>query len=222
LLDPAATPDELLPWLASFMGLVLDERWSAAQQRTLIAELANLWRAKGTVCGLSRFIEICVGVRPIIIEKFRLRGGGGTVLGSDCEPFTSSVLGAGFRIGGSVSDAAKGPLAPSEIQDAFATHAHRFTVMIPAALGGEQLETVRSILEAQRPAHTLYDVCGIGAGMRVGTALHVGWSSIIGRGAGFRLLHLGDSTLGTNAVLGRATAGSRPGADRLGVNMRIG
>jgi len=222
LLDPAASPDELLPWLASFMGLVLDERWSAAQRRTLIAEIANLWRAKGTVCGLARFIEICMGVRPLIIEKFRLRGGGGAVLGSDCEPFTSSVLGAGFRIGGAVSDSAKGPLAPGTLQEAFSTHAHRFTVIIPAALNPEQLDVARAILEAQRPAHTLYDVCAIGAGMRVGTALHVGLSSIIGRAAGFEPLQLGSSALGTDAVLGRATAGARPGADRLGVGMRIG
>ena len=27
LVDPAATPAEALPWLASFVGLVLDDRW---------------------------------------------------------------------------------------------------------------------------------------------------------------------------------------------------
>src|SRR5882757_3303547 len=34
--DPRLTPPELLPWLASWVGLELDENWPIAQQRQLV------------------------------------------------------------------------------------------------------------------------------------------------------------------------------------------
>ena len=173
LLAPFATPDELLPWLASFMGLVLDGRFTTAQRRLLVSEIANLWRAKGTVCGLARFLEIYLGVRPIIVEAFRLRGLGGTVLGSDCAPRTTSVLGAGFQVGGDARAASEGPLAPAVVRDAFETRAHRFTVIVPGHLTQEQEAVVRFLLDTQRPAHTFYELCTVANGTRVGKALHV-------------------------------------------------
>ncbi len=222
LLDPHATADELLPWLASFMGLVLDERWPQARRRDLIAEIANLWRAKGTVCGLSRFIELFLGLKPIVVEAFRLRGTGGAVLGSHCAPVTSSVMGAAFRVGGDVTAAREGPLAPAQVEDAFRTHAHRFSVIIPACLDDAHLAVVRDILEAHRPAHTRYDLCAMGPGMQLGKALHVGVSSIVGRGGEFAPLRLGASAVGRGAVVGRPAPGERVGLDRLGTTTRIG
>jgi phage tail-like protein len=220
LLDPRATPDALLPWLASFMGLALDERWPPARRRALVAEVADLWRAKGTVCGLSRFIELYLGRRPILVEAFRLRGPGGAVLGTD-PGGGASVVGAGFRVGGATGAAAAGAYDPRQVEDAFRTHAHRFTVIVPAPLDDEQLAVVRDILETQRPAHTLYDLCTMGAGMRLGQALHVGISSIVGRGGGFEPLLVGDSALGRGAILGRPAPGARAGLERLGDTTRI-
>jgi phage tail-like protein len=220
LLAPHATPDELLPWLASFLGLALDGRFTSAQRRQLVAEIANLWRGKGTVCGLARFLEIFLGVRPVVVESFRLRGLGGTVLGSDCAPVTSSVLGAGFQVGGDARAASEGPLAPAVVRDAFETHAHRFTVIVPGRLGVEQEAVVRFILDGQRPAHTLYELCTVANGMRVGKALHVGVSSLVGRTAGFEELALGASALGRGAVLGRPPPEPRLGAGRLEVPER--
>jgi phage tail-like protein len=217
LLTPFATPDELVPWLASFMGLVLDERFSSAQRRLLISEIANLWRAKGTPCGLARFLEIYLGVRPVIVEAFRLRGLGGTVLGSECAPRTTSVLGAGFQVGGDARAASEGPLAPAVVRDAFATHAHRFTLIVPGRLGAEQEAVVRLILDTQRPAHTIYELCTLANGIRVGKALHVGVSSLVGPSGGFERLAIGASALGRRAVLGFAGLEPRLGAMRVGV-----
>ncbi len=217
LLHPCATPDELLPWLASFMGLVLDDRWPNRTRRALVAEIADLWRAKGTVCGLARFLEIFLGVRPVILERFRLRGLGGAVLGSECAPRTTSVVGAGFVVGGDVQAAAEGPLAPGAIRDAFETHAHRFTVIVPGRLTAEQEQAVRFVLDTQRPAHTAYELCTVANGIRVGKALHVGVSSLVGRTGGFDELALGAAALGKRAVLGFADPGPRPGIARVGV-----
>jgi len=209
LLNPAATASEALPWLAGFLGLALDERWSIESRRTVIAEAIDLWKWRGTIKGLSRFIEIVAGVRPIIIEKYRMRGGG--MVGNPDAPSSNAILGGGFRVGGAVGVSAEA--APAD--DAFETHAHRFTMLLPGALDESELAMLDDLLELHRPAHTLYDMCSIGAGMRVGRGLHVGISSAIGRTGGFTQLQIGNSALGRGAIVGRPQIGIRPGASRL-------
>jgi phage tail-like protein len=228
LLHPLGAPDEVLPWLARFVGLVLDERWARAPRpggrtqdarRSIIAEATELFRYRGTVTSLRRLLELYLGVPVVLLEHYRLRGLGGAVLGDTGAAFTSSVIGAGFRVGGSVGREGSTPLTGS-VGDAFRTHAHRFSVLIPEALTSEQLDVVQHILDAHRPAHTLVDICTVGAGMRVGRGLHVAISSTIGRSGGFATLQLGASSLGRGAIIGRPT-GSPAGGAALG-EMRVG
>ena len=230
LLDPRSAPAEILPWLASFLGLVFDERMARAPRpngktedvrRALIAEAALLFRFRGTVAGLRRFIELYLGVAPILIEKFRLRGLGAAILGDPSGLTSSSVLGAGFRVGGAIGEAEEQTLSKSN-EDAFATHAHRFAVINRAALTTEQLEVVNWILELHRPAHTLVQVCTIDAGMRVGRGLHVALTSMIGRGDGFTPWQLGSYPLGRGAILGKPEAGTTIGGSQLGRDSRVG
>jgi hypothetical protein len=184
-------------------------------RREIIASAAWLFRLRGTVQGLRRFIELYAGTQVILLEHFRFRGGMSAMLGATGVAVSSSVVGAGFRVGGATSD----PARPAG--DPWASQAHRFTVLIPAALTEEQLEVVRRILEIHRPAHTLYDVCTVGAGMRVGRGLHIGVSSIVGPTGGFATLQLGGGALGRNAILGRPAGGTTPGASRVGTTARV-
>jgi phage tail-like protein len=221
LVDPRSAPPELLPWLAGFLGMVLDERWPVQVSRTMIQEAAWLFRMRGTARGLTRFLEIYTRTKVILIEKFRLRGMGGALVGESTQFTSSSVIGAGFRVGGAVGDEQTNVLTGT-IEDAFDTHAHRFSVVIPAILSAEQLEVVRHILEVHRPAHTLFDVCTLDAGMRIGRGLNVGLTSIIGGGAGFSTLQLGNSLLGRDAIIGRPEPGTHIGGSRLGRDSRVG
>jgi len=221
LLDPRGTPREMLPWLAAFVGLVLDDRWPEHARRSLIEEAVWLFRFRGTLPGLRRFLELYLGRPPILIEQFRIRGLGCAILGGDGGLQSSSVLGAGFRVGGAVGATGSQHLDGS-VDDAFETHAHRFAVIIPVTLGEEQQDVVRHILEVHRPAHTVVSVCTVGAGMRVGRGLLVELSSIVGPTGGFRSMQLDQSLLGKGVVLGRAEAGTLPGASRLGKDTRVG
>ena len=221
LLDPFGTPEDLLPWLASFLGMTLDERWPVAARRTLVAEAAWLFRFRGTIAGLVRFLEIYLGDSVVILEHFRLRGMGGALLGDRGAAISSSVLGGGFRVGGVIGDPALSPLQ-GDIDDAFDTHAHRFSVMVRGHLSDEQLDVVHHVLDVHRPAHTVVEVCTLGAGMRVGRGLHVGISSTIGRTGGFRTLQLGAAVLGRGAIVGRPEGGAVAGAGRLGRDARVG
>ena len=231
LMETRSTPDECLPWLASFVGLALDERWAAAPspdggapvdaRRQIIREATWLFRYRGTVPGLKRFIELYVGSPVMIIEHFRMRGLGAAVLGDQATTFSSAVVGVGFRIGGAVGAETAKPLSGS-VADAFKTHAHRFTVIIPAPLSQEQLDVVRHIIKVHRPAHTIFDVCTVDAGMRVGRGLMVALSSVIGPTGGFTTFQVGGSSPGRGAILGRPPEGGHIGNARIGRDAQVG
>lgn len=221
LLDPRSAPAEVLPWLASFLGLPVDERWPETVLRQVIAEAVWLFRFRGTVPGLRRFLEIYLGVPVVIIEHFRLRGLGGAIVGEAGPATSRAVIGVGFRVGGALGAPEEAPLSGS-VEDAFETHAHRFTVVIPGLPATEQLAVVRHILEVHRPAHTIFQVCTAGAGMRVGRGLHVGLSSILGRTGGFAPIQLDAAVLGRGAIVGRPEPGTQAGSSRIGADSRVG
>ena len=231
LLDARSAPDEVLPWLASFVGLVMDERWATAPaprgqppvdaRRKILEEVVWLFRYRGTLPGLKRFIELYTGIPVVIIEHFRLRGLGAAVLGDTGTASSSSVVGYGFRVGGAVATDTPTPVSGT-LADAFRTHAHRFTAIIPAALTTEQLDVVNNIILVHRPAHTIFDVCTVGAGMRVGRALLLEISSVIGPTGGFSPIQLGGSALGRGTIIGRPGAGGRLASSTLGQNTIVG
>ena len=72
--DPARTDADFLPWLATWVALALDEQWDEAKRRQLIAEAVELYRWRGTIKGLKRYLKIYTGLEPEIRE-WRWPGG---------------------------------------------------------------------------------------------------------------------------------------------------
>lgn len=200
LLDARITPGEALPWLAGFVGLVLDPCWPQAVQRQMVLEAAALFRTRGTLASLRRMIEILTGSEVIIIEHFRLRGGG--VVGNAAVNASQSVLGVGYRVGGMIGEVESRPLADTDAVD-FDDFAHRFTVTVVAALSDAQLSCVRRLIEHHKPAHTDFALCTASSGIRAGVGAHVGISSVIGKSGGFETALLGEAALGAGYLLGR-------------------
>jgi phage tail-like protein len=223
MLKPGSAPASVLPWLAGWLGLTLDERWPEAAQRTMIREAPALFRARGTPAALKRMVEIVAEAPAVILEDFRLRGQR-QAAGQEAGWRAPSVLGGGFRVGGPIGEAETTVTAsPAGLATLFSAAAHRFSILIQADLDAERLAAVRDLLDVHRPAHTLVEVCTGGAGMRVGRGLHVGISSIIGRSADWRRLQAGASRLGREAIVGRPSPGLRAGTARLGSPaLRIG
>lgn len=222
LLDPRATPAELLPWLGGFMGMTVDKRWSERAKRELIENAIWLFRFRGTVMGLKRFIEIYLDSSITIIEHFKVRGLGGALLGKEDVLTSNSVLGAGFRIGGKLGIEETESINDVSIRDSIATHAHRFSLIVAASLSDEQQAVVEHLLETHRPAHTVYDICTVENGMHVGLGLHTGLTSIVGKTSGFGQLQLGASILGHTDTVGIAKMGTSVGNSHLGNDSRAG
>jgi phage tail-like protein len=129
LYDPAQTPADFLPWLAGWLGLVLDENWPLERRRALVQEATSLYRWRGTKRGLSRYLEIYTGYKPEITDT--------------AEGFT---LGGTTKLG---ENAILGQPAPA------------FTFVVTFNLSEEAKKefdqnTVRQIIESEKPAHTAY------------------------------------------------------------------
>jgi phage tail-like protein len=216
ILDPWGAPPELLPWLGSLIGLTLDNRWSEPARRTLLAEAICLFRRRGTISGLRRILEIYLACQVTILEAFRVKGYGGSFVGGrdDAPGPASAVIGQSFRVGGADVEI-DGIGGTERADDAFATHAHRFTVFVTRNLCSDEIEVVKDLLELYRPAHTLVDVCGAGQGMRVGQGLHVELSTIVGPASPYASAVVGNAAAGTGTVVGRGHAGVRPGLTTL-------
>jgi len=129
IVDPAAAPADLLPWLATWVALVLDESWPELKRRRLIREATELYRWRGTRRGLARYLEIYTGHTPEIVDR----------------PFHGMRLAEDARLGRSTT---LGDIP-----------AHTFVVTLavpdPEAVS-EQM--VRDIIEAEKPAHAAYDL----------------------------------------------------------------
>ena len=74
--DPMMAPEGFLPWLASWIDLVLDENWPVQKRRELIKAGVELYHWRGTKRGLQEYLKIYTGVDPEIIEHFTENDGG--------------------------------------------------------------------------------------------------------------------------------------------------
>ncbi len=232
-LEPAATPArpappsltggggdglDFLTWLASWLGLVFDGTWSEATRRRLLAQAAWLYARRGTIPGMTRAIQIVMGIEgdscdqlvaPGVLEEFKLRRWaflGGRALGDQTmlwgrrivdrlEIGENSTIGS-FRIT-DVGD---------PVRDPFHVYAHRFTVFFPAACATDDAgrRAVERMIQLTKPAHTIHQLEFVEPRLRIGVQATIGLDTAIGR--------YPDSTREGVSVIGRdAVLGERPG-----------
>jgi len=64
--DPRTCPASFLRWLASWFDVAIDPHWPEPSIRAVLLELIQLYQWRGTKYGLTRMVEVCVGVTPEI------------------------------------------------------------------------------------------------------------------------------------------------------------
>jgi phage tail-like protein len=191
-LDPAAAPAAVLPWLASWLQVDLDDRWSDEQRRRAISGAYAHFARVGTSAALGEALWREAGVRAVIHEPLQSRRpwvlGGCAAASSDPASLGSNtslaavdpdgaILGRTATLGGSHlirGDAFGAPL--------FDDVAHRFTVHITErAFRTGRRQRAERIIEQHRPAHTQYQLSEIRPALSVGLQAHVGITTIIGQ-----------------------------------------
>jgi phage tail-like protein len=218
LVDPRTTPDAMLPWVASLAGLVLDQRWPERARRELVAEVFALYARRGTVGALERTLSLYLRRPARVVERWRLRGLGGAVLGLGPDGLDAPTVGGNTRATGMLGHFTVGGETPSS--SSYRRFAHRFTVLVPGRLDDTQRVVVRDLVGRHKPAHTLGDVCELGDGLPVGR-LRLGLTAYVGPRATRPTAVLGQARLGRGGTLGVPACGARVGESRVG-RVRVG
>lgn len=68
-LDPATAPEDLLPWLAGWMGIALDGHQSAERQRELVQIGVELLQWRGTARGIRSAVRALFDLDPELVES---------------------------------------------------------------------------------------------------------------------------------------------------------
>ena len=59
--DPRLAPEDFVGWLSGWMGVTVDEGWPIERTRAFVADIAELYRWRGTVRGLCAELAIYTG-----------------------------------------------------------------------------------------------------------------------------------------------------------------
>jgi phage tail-like protein len=145
--DPGVAPQAMLPWLAFWVDVMLNQNWPVEQRRALISRAAELYRWRGTRKGMRDYIQIYTTIEPIIVEPGmeRLDGDQGALL---TDILRILKLSEGSQIAPALRRWIEKPLDP-----------HVFRVILVPAQHQEIDELLlRQIIEAEKPAHTGYEL----------------------------------------------------------------
>jgi phage tail-like protein len=172
-LDSDAAPLEVIDWLAALVDLAFDPSWPIERRRALVGEAISLYRIRGTVAGIERYVEIYTGRRPSIIEGWLERPARPAFLGRP-----GSILGCGQPLVGC-------GFSPAALPDdeLWARYAHRFTIYVYVDDQCDALLTLRAvdrIVEVNKPAHTVHHSEAIFPNARVGVQSRVGLDLVLG------------------------------------------
>ena len=210
LFDPAAVPEG--PFLehlaAQWLALPLEATWDAKQKRRLLSAVPKIYPHRGQVKGLRDFLAVYLanlsGLEtkdvqqlefPVIVEGFREReflfGGAGDAsrLG-DGAPLWSAGVTRRLQLGvySTEGEAALVSVGDPE-RDVFTEYAHKFRVYVPAAWVRSEADErmIRRALDAEKPAHTQYELCLIEPRFRLGAQSTIGLDTVIGAAPSLRL-----------------------------------
>lgn len=226
LFDPMATPAcpsrDFLSWLAGWLGLTLDQTMPLERRRKLVQQAHRLFALRGTPKGMILAIELYTGVRPTLLEHYRIR----KLLFTD-----RSSLGAESRLWGRAiverlqldvnAQIGSFQLVDSgdPLRDPFWQYAYQFTVFVPSCAGMTQ-QKLQAIVDAAKPAHALGTVQIVEPRFRIGVQSCVGIDTFIARyPSGVRT---GSGSLGQDTVLSPSPDEAIPPTCRVGLRSRIG
>lgn len=237
--QPGAPGSSVLDDLAGWLALALDERWPQRQRRAVVANAFATQAIRGTPLGLleaikERFPRLGVAIsepaerariwslrpasQPADVGSVCLAGGLGFDTMLAASPAGGAVVGVNAVV--DQSTVTGGANAGSPL---FADLAHRFHVSVVPEPGCDAATLdveLRAVIDAQKPAHTVYTLCVAKPRARVGVQARIGVDAILAGAA--PAVELGtEPVLGEGALGAAATARDEPAPTFVG-QLRLG
>jgi len=191
--DPLETPKKFLPWLGSWVAMVVDEDWSEEKKRNIIRKAVELYHLRGTVRGIRIYLKIFTGVEPVILENHWPFDGiqitpysmDPEVLDEKGQPMDPTRPDYDENKKAAAHPEWKGAtIGEDMIELPYIDKAHVFTVELPMLQEQIELDMIKKIhriLDREKPAHTdYYVIFQKEEEKETDTAIVVGVSSTIG------------------------------------------
>lgn len=231
--DPRSTPanpknvggTDFLSYLGSWIGMTLQSNWPVERRRKLVEKAHRLYALRGTAAGVKLAVELYAGVKPSILEMFRLRSWlivGQSTLGNCSTLFGTEIMGR-LQIGANSTIGSFQLIDWGDPNlDVFNEYADQFLVVVPRWSGASDadFENLQQIVARSQPAHTKATIQWAEPRFRIGIQSFVGVDTIVGRyPVG---VVEGQGTLGYDTVLGVPGEQGAQRAIRVGGNARVG
>ena len=68
-IDAWLAPGDFVEWLASWVGMELDENWPDERRRAVVMRAVELYGRRGTVRGLAEQVALMTGESPEVVEN---------------------------------------------------------------------------------------------------------------------------------------------------------
>jgi phage tail-like protein len=162
--DPLEAPPNFLPWLGSWVAMVLEEDWPEVKQRNLIKKAVELYHLRGTVRGIRIYLKIFTGVEPVIHEN-HWPFDGIQVCPFEMYPTHDAhgieITDEALRTAIARPEWKGATIGEDMIEMPWVDKNHVFTVELPMQQEQVELDTIRRIhriLDREKPAHADYYV----------------------------------------------------------------
>lgn len=146
-------PSEFLAWLAGWVALTLRDDWTDDHKRKFIAKAVQLYRIRGTVAGVTQFVQTYTGGPPVQISE----------------------QGAQFQLG------VHSQIGVDTILDSGTPFFFRVKLTSSDPLGFQkQKEIVTALIELQKPAHTSFSLEVETLQFQIGVNSRIGADTLLG------------------------------------------
>ncbi|MGA9770382.1 MAG: phage tail protein [Blastocatellia bacterium] len=190
LLDPEGVPDDVLPWLGSFLDVVFDAAWPPDLRRKILQALPDLYRRRGTIAGLRETIKLVFGVNPVIEELAAERNWGSVARSDGPQVQNAAYLGSVRLFGKSRARfrLSRSPLGSAPLRsygnpddDPVLMQAFRFRVLVPphSMNSVNTRQRLEQLVASQKPAHALATIRFGGEGFILGNTSAVGVDTLL-------------------------------------------
>jgi len=153
--DPAKTPADFLEWLAGWVALTLRADMPVVKQRDFIANIAQLYKKRGTRANLQHLLEIFLDGTPSVEEPDL----------HEMQIDEQLQIGVNTYLGG-------GPPHFFQVKISLARPSPEFLE--------RQLQIARDLINLEKPAHTYYKLISTFPTIQIECSSTIGIDTIIG------------------------------------------
>ena len=154
--DPQTAPEPFLPWLAGWVAFTLEADLEIQQKRSFLGQIVSLYPSRGTRKYLQSILDLFtfeIGKAAVTEDQ-----------APDAQLGVRSTLGKDFFLEG----------APP-----YSFTVTLFLGSVPAEQA-RQTQVARALIEAAKPAHTVYRLIPVASGMLLGKKSTLGQDTVLG------------------------------------------